>query len=92
MRLSNKIITNYKISTSTEDILEEPKSKEPVIKIPVYNSEDTQIEVKKDEVEIVEEPKLDEPILKITRNNEGFVVGIEVQCRCRDKILIRLDF
>jgi hypothetical protein len=65
-----------------EETIEEDLVEEPFIDIPIV-------------VEDIEDPilkPLDEPILRLTRNNEGVVIGIEVQCRCREKILIRLDF
>lgn len=83
-----KIINNYSI---VDDKTNEKKEHShhptnPVIKIPVYQEKEKQIDSNNLQT------KLKEPKLQLTRNNEGVVVGIEVQCVCGEKILIKLDY
>jgi len=64
---------------------EEQKSLNPVVKIPLYQKEEKNIDYEMYN-------KLNEPKLQLTRNNEGVVVGIEVLCTCGEKILIKMDY
>jgi hypothetical protein len=84
----SKVITEYKIVKDNKSVDDDSsfKSVEPVIKIPVIERVEKKI-VARDMT-----PKLEEPKLQLTRNTEGVVVGIEVQCTCGEKILIRLDY
>ena len=92
--MQKKIITNYHILNEGEETKEQVfKSIDPIVKIPIYNNEVKQIEpmVIIEEEEEEEEIVL-EPTLQLTRNTEGIVVGIEVQCTCGEKILIKMDY
>jgi len=85
-----KIISNYNILKSEDGSSEskEPQSIDPIIKIPVYEKEETRINVNTN----TSDARMTEPKLQLTRNNEGVVVGIEVQCTCGEKILIKMDY
>lgn len=83
---SRKIISNYILEEdNTNKEINLPKST-PVIKIPLVNEKEKKIEA----TDLLS--KIKEPRLNLTRNNEGVVVGIEVQCVCGEKILIKLDY
>ena len=85
----SKVISNYNILKEASDVSDkEPQSLAPIIKIPVYEKEETEINMGTSEAL----NKLTEPKLQLTRNNEGVVVGIEVQCTCGEKILIKMDY
>jgi hypothetical protein len=81
----SKIISNYSLLPEDNEV-KEPQTFNPVIKIPIYEKEEKQI----DNNEIID--RLKEPKLQLTRNNEGVVVGIEVLCTCGEKILIKMDY
>ena len=57
-----------------------------VIKVPVIGNQDKKI-INHNATSNPKEPKL-----QLTRNNEGVVVGIEVQCTCGETILIKMDY
>ncbi|MCK9330724.1 MAG: hypothetical protein PHY08_00715 [Candidatus Cloacimonetes bacterium] len=83
----DKIISNYIL----EDIDKKEKNinihKAPsVIKIPIIEKNDKKI------LSETSSSNLKEPILKLSRNSEGVVVGIEVQCTCGETILIKMDY
>ena len=81
----SRIISNYTILVEGEKGEEEQKSLNPVVKIPLYQKEEKNIDYEMYN-------KLNEPKLQLTRNNEGVVVGIEVLCTCGEKILIKMDY
>ena len=87
----SKIIRNFKIvndnNIENDDEDRSYKSVEPIIKIPIYNNKEKEINTK-DLYPIINE----EPRLQLMKNTEGVVVGIEVHCKCGEKILIRLDY
>ena len=87
----SKIIRNFRIvdDDNVENYEDDRnyKSVEPVIKIPIYNNKEKEIEPVNLYPKINEEPKL-----QLMKNTEGVVVGIEVHCTCGEKILIRLDY
>ena len=82
----SKIISKYNILVEENNIETEQKSINPVIKIPVYQKDEKNIDYN----EMYNKNK--EPKLQLTRNNEGVVVGIEVLCTCGEKILIKMDY
>jgi hypothetical protein len=84
----SKIISSYQIVNNLSEIEDDSdvRSVDPVVKIPIIEEEPTEIEQK----ELF--PKATEPKLQLTRNDEGIVVGIEVECTCGEKMLIRLDY
>ena len=87
----SKIIRNFVVvddgNKETDEEDRSYKSVEPIIKIPIYNNKEKEIEAKDLYPKINEEPKL-----QLMKNTEGVVVGIEVHCTCGEKILIRLDY
>jgi len=89
-----KIITNYNIVDDGSYVVEnEEKSLEPIIKVPVFNDEEPIIIAQPEEpVEEVEDTTPKETILQLVRNNEGIVIGIEVQCICGEKIWIKMEY
>ena len=91
----NNIISSYSISKENDEDQEHPVTV-PIIKIPIFKNEEKKIEVfevqPKEEEVIEEEKPVIEPKLQLTRNNEGVVIGIEVQCSCGETILIKMDY
>ena len=43
-----------------------------------------------EDIIVPEEPK--EPVLQLIRNGDGIVIGIEVQCGCGEKIIIKMEY
>jgi len=90
-----KIIANYSIvdnpQASTDD---DEKSIDNIIKIPVINPEEKVIITQQEEPPPPPPPPPEpkETILQLIRNNEGIVTGIEVQCMCGEKILIKMEY
>jgi len=88
----SKIISNYSVTKDELAKDETHHSATAIIKIPVFRNEEKKIEAFdiKPQIEEPKEPK--EPKLQLTRNKEGIVIGIEVQCSCGETILIKMDY
>jgi len=88
-----KIIANYNIVDSGQIALEdEEKTLDPIIKIPVINEAEPVIIAQPEEPIEEEDTGPKETILQLVRNNEGVVIGIEVQCICGEKIWIKMEY
>ena len=89
----SKIISYYSVATEEEET-DEKKYQEaaPIIKVPIFKNEEKKIETMDLIPPPPELPEPKEPKLQLTRNNEGVVIGIEVQCSCGETILIKMDY
>jgi len=88
-----KIITSYNIVDGDYVAgVDDERTIDNIIKIPVVSVEETVIENKPEEPPPEPEPEPKETVLQLFRNNEGIVVGIEVQCTCGEKILIKMEY
>jgi len=88
-----KIISNYSIVDNLQSTTDDDeKSLDNIIKIPVISPEETVIVAQPEPPPPEPEPAPRETILQLIRNNEGIVTGIEVQCSCGEKILIKMEY
>ncbi|HPY96983.1 MAG TPA: hypothetical protein PL063_07195 [Candidatus Cloacimonadota bacterium] len=80
-----KIITDYIIDEKapSTNITKAP----PIIKLPIVDEQKVSINTESDV-----KMRSDEPVLKLNRNQEGVVLSIEVQCKCGEKIIIKMDY
>ena len=67
---------------------------------PMYESEPEPLPepevVVEEEISVIEELVIPEepiePVLQLIRNGDGIVIGIEVQCSCGEKIIIKMEY
>jgi hypothetical protein len=102
----SKILSNWTLDDeNVKSIEEQQKTINPIVRNTVIESGERLIQKHTppkpivetqitETTEVVPEKKNEptEPLLQLIRNNEGIVIGIEVQCGCGEKIMIKMEY
>jgi hypothetical protein len=101
-----KVVSNWTLDESNvKNVDDQPRKINSIVRNTIIDPEEKVIqnftpkksvlEAKISEAaEVVPEKKIEpiEPLLQLIRNNEGIVIGIEVQCGCGEKIMIKMEY